>query len=206
MEKRIGKTTTTKCSRSFLRKSSAPTKTTSYVKEAWDSVSSSSIKNAFSKAKLMNSEPEPRAESKNNVIATKLAQTIESLNLLINQLELEKFLHIDDESNEKYAATVLEDVEKLLESMKINEVGLDEDVMLINQSRLSSHRIELNFMDLNLCISRFSILKISCFVLTFNQKPKKHSMISKNRLKSSRQRSEQSSSKPDAKKTKTCAK
>ncbi len=75
----------------------------------------------------MNSEPEPRADSKNNVIATKLAQTIKSLNLLINQSELEKFLHIDDESNEKYATTVLEDVEKLLESMKINEVGLDED-------------------------------------------------------------------------------
>ncbi len=75
----------------------------------------------------MNLEPEPGAESKNNVIATKLTQTIESLNLLINQSELEEFVHIDDESNEEYAATVLEDVEELLESMKINEVGLDEN-------------------------------------------------------------------------------
>jgi len=99
----------------------------SYVKKAWDFVSSSSIKNAFSKAELMNLEPEPGAESENNVIATKLAQTIESLNLSINQSELEEFVHIDDESNEEYAAAVLEDVEELLESMKINEAGLDED-------------------------------------------------------------------------------
>ncbi len=51
--------------------------------------------------------------------------------------------------------------------------------MLINQSRLSGHRIELNFMDLSLCISRFSILRISCSTLTFKQKPQKHSTISK---------------------------
>ncbi len=40
----------------------------SYVIEAWDSVSSSSIKNAFSKVELMNLEPEPGAKSENNVI------------------------------------------------------------------------------------------------------------------------------------------
>jgi hypothetical protein len=75
----------------------------------------------------MNLEPEPRAESENNVITTELTQTIESLNLSINQSKLEEFVHIDDESNEEYAATVLEDVKELLESMKINEAGLDEN-------------------------------------------------------------------------------
>jgi len=75
----------------------------------------------------MNLELEPRAKSENNVIATKLAQTIKSLNLSINQSELEEFVHIDDESNEEYAVAMLEDVEELLESMKINEAGLDED-------------------------------------------------------------------------------
>jgi len=75
----------------------------------------------------MNLELKPGAESDNNVIATELAQTIESLNLLINQSELEEFVHIDDESNEEYAVAVLENVEELLESMKINEAGLDED-------------------------------------------------------------------------------
>ncbi len=118
----------------------------SYVKEAWDSVSSSSIKNAFSKAELMNLDPEPRVESENNVIATELAQTIESLNLSINQSELEEFVHIDDESNEEYVVAVLEDVEKLLESMKINEVGFDEDkdVNQLEQIVESQDRVEFH--------------------------------------------------------------
>ncbi len=118
----------------------------SYVKEVWDSVSSSSIINAFSKAELMNLEPKPGAESENNVIATELAQTIESLNLSINQLELEEFVHIDDESNEEYAAVVLEDVEELLESMKINEAGLDEDsdVNQLEQIVESQDRVEFH--------------------------------------------------------------
>jgi len=86
----------------------------------------------------MNLEPEPGAESENNVIATKLAQTIESLNLSINQSELEEFVHIDDKSNE--------DVEELLESMKINEVGLDEDsdVNQLEQIVESQDRVEFH--------------------------------------------------------------
>ncbi len=94
----------------------------------------------------MNLEPKPGAESENNVIATELAQTIESLNLSINQLELEEFVHIDDESNEEYAAVVLEDVEELLESMKINEAGLDEDsdVNQLEQIVESQDRVEFH--------------------------------------------------------------
>jgi hypothetical protein len=94
----------------------------------------------------MNLEPEPRVESENNVIATELAQTIESLNLSINQLELEEFVHIDDESNEEYAVAVLEDIEELLESMKINEVRLDEnsDVNQPKQIVESQDRIEFH--------------------------------------------------------------
>jgi len=92
----------------------------------------------------MNLEPELGAESENNVIGTELAQTIESLNLSINQSELEEFVHIDDESNEKYAASVLEDVEELLESMKINEAGLakDSDVNQPQQIVKSQDRVE----------------------------------------------------------------
>jgi hypothetical protein len=122
----------------------------SYVKEAWDFVLSSSIKNAFSKAELMNLEPKPGAESKNNIIATELAQTIESVNLSTSeQSELEEFVHIDYESNEEYAAAVLEDVEKLLELMKINETGLDEDndvnqpeQIIESQDRVEFHGFE----------------------------------------------------------------
>jgi hypothetical protein len=175
----------------------------SYVKEAWDSVSSSSIKNAFSKAKLMNLEPEPGAESENNIIATELAQTIESLNLLINQLELEEFVHIDDESNEEYVVVVLEAVEELSVSMKINEAGLDEDSDVNQLEQIVESQDRVEFHGFESLYKQISILRINCSALTFKQKSKKHSTISKNRLKSSKPRSEHLSSKPNAKKPKT---
>jgi hypothetical protein len=46
---------------------------------------------------------------------------MEFLNLFVDPSELEEFVHIDDEDNKKYATTVLEDVEELLETMKIAE-------------------------------------------------------------------------------------
>jgi hypothetical protein len=52
---------------------------------------------------------------------------MESLNLFVNPSELEEFVHIDDEDNEKYAIVVLEDVEELLETMKIVETTMDDD-------------------------------------------------------------------------------
>ncbi len=97
----------------------------------------------------MNLELEPGAENENNVIATELAQTIESLNLSINQSELEEFVHIDDESNEEYVVVVLEDVEELLESMKINEAGLDEDSDVNQPEQIieSQDRVEFHGFD-----------------------------------------------------------
>jgi division protein CdvB (Snf7/Vps24/ESCRT-III family) len=97
----------------------------------------------------MNLEPERGAESENNVIATELTQTIESLNLSINQSELEEFVHIDDESNEKYVAAVLKDVKELLESMKINEAGLDEDSDVNQPEQIveSQDRVEFHGFD-----------------------------------------------------------
>jgi division protein CdvB (Snf7/Vps24/ESCRT-III family) len=94
----------------------------------------------------MNLELEPGAESENNVIATKLAQTIESLNLSINQSQLEEFVHTHDESNEEYVAAMLEDVKELLESMKINEAGLDEDsdINQLEQIVKSQDRVEFH--------------------------------------------------------------
>jgi len=153
----------------------------------------------------MNLESEPKAESENNVIATELAQTIESLNLSINQLELEEFVHIDDKSNEEYAVAVLEDVEELLELMKINEAGLDEDSdvnqpeqIIESQDRIEFHGFESLYKQ---------ILDIEDQLLCSNVQTKVEEAltISKNHLKSSRPRFEQSSSKPDANKTKTCA-
>jgi len=52
---------------------------------------------------------------------------MESLNLSIDPSEVEEFVHIDDEDNEEYATVVLEDVEELLEMMKIVETTMDDD-------------------------------------------------------------------------------
>jgi hypothetical protein len=47
--------------------------------------------------------------------------------LFVNPSELKKFVHIDNEDNEEYATNVLEDVEELLETMKIDETTMDDD-------------------------------------------------------------------------------
>jgi hypothetical protein len=60
-------------------------------------------------------------------LMTEVAQAIAALNLYVGQDELEEFVHVDDESSEKFAIVVLEDVEELLETMKIVEENLDDD-------------------------------------------------------------------------------
>jgi hypothetical protein len=60
-------------------------------------------------------------------LGTEVAQAIATLNLSIAQDKLEEFVHVDDENNEKFATIVLEDVEELLETMKIAEKNLDDD-------------------------------------------------------------------------------
>ncbi len=47
--------------------------------------------------------------------------------MFVDPSELEEFIHIDDEDNEEYAIDVLEDVEELLETMKIVETMMDDD-------------------------------------------------------------------------------
>jgi hypothetical protein len=60
-------------------------------------------------------------------LGTEVAQAIAALNISIRQNELEEFVHVDDENNEEFVAVVLEDVEELLETMKIAEENLDND-------------------------------------------------------------------------------
>jgi hypothetical protein len=99
----------------------------SYVKEAWQSMSLSSIKNAFIKAKIMTLEFDQEVVNMIEDLRTEVAQAITALNLFIGQDELEEFVHVDDENNEEFVATVLEDVEELLETMKIVKENLDDD-------------------------------------------------------------------------------
>ncbi len=75
----------------------------------------------------MNLKPELEAGNKVDDLCTKFSKAMESLNLFVNPSELEEFVHIDDEDNEEYAIVVLEDVEELLETMKIAETTMDDD-------------------------------------------------------------------------------
>jgi len=60
-------------------------------------------------------------------LGTKVAQVIATLNLFVGQDELEEFVHVDDENNEEFTTIVLENVEELLETIKIAEENLDDD-------------------------------------------------------------------------------
>jgi hypothetical protein len=99
----------------------------SYVKEAWQSVSPSSIKNAFIKAEIMTLEADQEAVNEIEDLVTEVAQAIATLNLSVGQDELEEFVHVDDENSEEFAIAILEDVEELLQTMKIAEENLDND-------------------------------------------------------------------------------
>jgi hypothetical protein len=99
----------------------------SYVKEAWQSMSPSSIKNAFIKAEIMTLEADQEVVNEIEDLVTEVAQAIVTLNLSIGQDELEEFVHVNDENSEEFTTAVLEDVEELLETMKIAEENLDDD-------------------------------------------------------------------------------
>jgi hypothetical protein len=99
----------------------------SYVKDAWDYVLQTSIKNVFVKAKLMNLKPKLEADNEVDNLCTEFSKAMEFLNLSVDPSKLEKFVHIDDEDNEEYATAVLEDVEELLETMTIVETTMDDD-------------------------------------------------------------------------------
>jgi len=84
------------------------------VKDAWDSISQTSIKNAFIKAKLMNLELELEVGNEVDDLCTEFSKAMESLNLSVDPSKLEEFVHINNEDNEEYAIVVLEDVKELL--------------------------------------------------------------------------------------------
>jgi len=75
----------------------------------------------------MTLEADQEAVNKIEDLGTEVAQAIIALNLYVEQDEFEKFVHVDDENSEEFVATVLEDIEELLEMMKIVEENLDDD-------------------------------------------------------------------------------
>ena len=120
----------------------------SYVKDTWDSVSQTSIKNAFVRAELMTLEPELEAGNEVDDLCTEFSKTMESLNLFVDPSELEDFVHIDDEDNEVYTTVVLEDVEEFLEMMKIVGTAMHDDGD-VNTRELTTYCPHLGRLNLN---------------------------------------------------------
>jgi hypothetical protein len=75
----------------------------------------------------MNLKLELEAGNEVDNLCIKFSKAMESLNLFVNPSELEEFIHIDDEDNEEYATIVLEDVEELLETMKMIKMAMEDD-------------------------------------------------------------------------------
>lgn len=66
------------------------------LKRAWDSILDTSIKNAFKKAKLMTLE---KVVNEKIDLMAKILHSFESLNISIDNDELEKYIHVDNENN-----------------------------------------------------------------------------------------------------------
>ena len=75
----------------------------------------------------MTLEADEEAVNEIEDLATEVAQAMATLNFYVGQDELEEFLHVDDENSDEFAAAVLEDVDELLETMKITKENLDDD-------------------------------------------------------------------------------
>ncbi len=68
----------------------------SYVKDVWDYVSQTFVKNVFIKVELMNLKPKLEVDNEVDDYYTKFSKAMESLDLSVDPLELEEFVHIDD--------------------------------------------------------------------------------------------------------------
>jgi len=65
-------------------------------------------------------------------------------NLFVDPSKLEEFVHIDDEDNEEYATTVLEDVEELLGSRDRLRKNLGQQIQYIMASNVASRGSKKN--------------------------------------------------------------
>ena len=80
----------------------------------------------------MRLEGDVNEENIDNDLFSSVMQAIENLNISIEHRELEDFVHVDDENSEEFAAAILEDVEEMLETMRVVEeakpdVGSDSE-------------------------------------------------------------------------------
>lgn len=81
-------------------------------------------------------------------LIAEIIQNFTSLNIQIKNGKLKEFLYTDNENNEEYSQAVLEDIDKVLKTMTIEEVTKDNDKESNdhNPNNLSAE-CDVNFLD-----------------------------------------------------------
>ena len=95
-----------------------------YVKQAWEFISDTSIRNSLKKAQLLT--PMVGVDEEPNFIP-ELLLTSRALEIPIDSDELDEFLHIDDEKNEEYLEALLDDVNTALAAVQSGEDADTDD-------------------------------------------------------------------------------
>ena len=93
--------------------------------------------------------------------------SFKALNIPIDESTLDEFVHVDDESSEKFSHKILDDVNEVLESIQATNDNKDENVQTVVESCAHSPAPTRNmslFVGLNTYTIKFLKLRISCCV------------------------------------------
>ena len=96
-----------------------------YVKQAWEFISDTSIRNSFNKAQLLTPMAGGVDEEPNFI--PELLLSFRALDIAIDKYKLDEFMHIDDEKNEEYSDALLDDVNTALAAVQSGEDADTDD-------------------------------------------------------------------------------
>ena len=96
-----------------------------YVKQAWEFISDTSIRNSFNKAQLLT--PMAGGVDEEPDFIPELLLSFRALDIAIDNDELDEFMHIDDEKNEEYSEALLEDINTALAAVQSGEDADTDD-------------------------------------------------------------------------------
>ena len=96
-----------------------------YVKQAWEFISDTSIRNSFNKAQLLTPMAGGVDEEPNFI--PELLLRFRALDIAIDNDKLDEFMHIDDEKNEEYSDALLDDVNTALAAVQYGEDADTDD-------------------------------------------------------------------------------
>ena len=94
-----------------------------YEKQAWDDISSATIKNAFNKAEIM--EIDSPISNEPDMLCKDVLSCFALLNITMDRAELQVYEHVDDESNEYNTQVIMEEVEEVLHNIQIDDDDYD---------------------------------------------------------------------------------